>query len=109
MRMCRVLLILAIAGASTIAVQAKGILGQQEAGSSVREQTSEERFLATEAGRELMELVDDILAGKSNEAEIIAYQKKWGIVDPNPMNRFKQGIPPSPWPWPTGTPPLKGN
>ncbi len=105
--MIRSLFALVLLGASTTAVTAKGILGQQEAGSSVRERTPEERFLVTEEGRELMKLVDDILAGKSNEVEIIEYQKKWGIIDPNPMNRFKQGIPPPPWP--TGTPPLKGN
>jgi hypothetical protein len=123
MKARRVLLIAIILGASAMAAQgkAKGILGQSEgmplsrddpaqSGGSPEERRAAlkqkaesdaliaagyERLSKDPKFKELFKLVDDTLAGKDNEADIQAYQKKRGIT----LETYRQAgiwVPPPP-------------
>ena len=98
-----VLLILAIVGASTVAVQGKNILGQRDIPShektTVTEKIRWEQFEASEEGRELTKLIEDMLAGKASNDDFIAYQRKYNATSAVPKERSQE-------PWPTGTPPV---
>jgi hypothetical protein len=99
----RVLLILAIVGASTVAVQGKTILGQGDIPShekpTVTEKSRWEQFEASEEGRELTKLIEDMLAGKASNDDFVAYQRKYNATSAVPKERSQE-------PWPTGTPPV---